>query len=87
MSVLNEGYKTRFLVLAYDIEKLTPEVWANLGITQVNYPLSEQNGCKSLVSGKCPIEKGQTAIYHMTMPIANSFPKVLYFFHIAPIEI
>ncbi|XP_011305854.1 protein NPC2 homolog [Fopius arisanus] len=70
-----------------DAEALKPVVKAKaLGIT-VDYPLPEQDACKSLVNGECPLEKGELVSYGLRMPILKAYPKVdlhLTFFLVDP---
>ncbi|XP_015120673.1 NPC intracellular cholesterol transporter 2 [Diachasma alloeum] len=59
-----------------DTDDLKPIVKARaLGIT-VNYPLPEQDACKSLTNGECPLEKGELISYGLKMPILKAYPNV-----------
>ncbi|CAL7949793.1 unnamed protein product [Xylocopa violacea] len=55
---------------------LVPEVTVQLGSISSPYPLPEQNACKSLISGQCPLEKGERATYLLKMPVEKAYPKV-----------
>ncbi|KOC59746.1 Epididymal secretory protein E1 [Habropoda laboriosa] len=55
---------------------LRPDVDVQLGNMHVKYPFPEQNACKGLVSGSCPLEKGEVSTYFMRMPIERAYPKI-----------
>lgn len=46
-----------------------------MGIT-IEYPYPEQDACKSLTNGKCPLSEGDEATYNLKMPISESYPSV-----------
>ncbi|KAK1133036.1 hypothetical protein K0M31_014399 [Melipona bicolor] len=55
---------------------LKPVVNVELGTIHIPYPLPEQNACKNLVSGQCPLQKGEPATYLLKMPVEKSYQKV-----------
>ncbi|XP_049801930.1 NPC intracellular cholesterol transporter 2-like [Schistocerca nitens] len=55
---------------------LRPDVLANIGGVEVNYQLPQQDACQSLVSGSCPLQAGQTAVYSLVINILEMYPKV-----------
>ncbi|XP_026674888.1 NPC intracellular cholesterol transporter 2 homolog a-like [Ceratina calcarata] len=64
-----------FSVLA-NSNTLKPEVHVTLGAITTPYPLPQQDACKDLTKGSCPLQKGQSATYHMKMPVEKAYPKV-----------
>lgn len=42
----------------------------------VEFPYPEQDACKSLTKGECPLEKGDEATYSLDMPIPDNIPSV-----------
>ncbi|XP_048261802.1 NPC intracellular cholesterol transporter 2-like isoform X1 [Bombus terrestris] len=57
-------------------KSLKPVVDVQLGGGHVPYPLPEQNACKGLVNGQCPLQKGQSATYRLKMPVEKSYPRI-----------
>nr|XP_003705423.1 PREDICTED: protein NPC2 homolog [Megachile rotundata] len=57
-------------------KSLKPDVDVELGKIHVKYPLPQQNACMDLESSRCPLEKGEVAVYKLKMPIEKSYPKV-----------
>ncbi|KAK9294375.1 hypothetical protein QLX08_010995 [Tetragonisca angustula] len=57
-------------------KSLRPVVDVELGAIHTPYPLPEQNACRNLVSGQCPLQKGDSATYLLKMPVEKSYPKV-----------
>ncbi|KAG6800907.1 NPC intracellular cholesterol transporter 2 [Apis mellifera caucasica] len=55
---------------------LRPVVDVDLGNSHMQYPLPEQNACKNLVNGQCPLQSGQAATYYLKMPVLKAYPKV-----------
>ncbi|XP_003488795.1 NPC intracellular cholesterol transporter 2 [Bombus impatiens] len=55
---------------------LKPVVDVQLGSGHIPYVLPEQNACNGLVSGQCPLQKGQSATYHLKMPVEKSYPRI-----------
>ncbi|CAK9822460.1 NPC intracellular cholesterol transporter 2 [Anthophora retusa] len=60
----------------HNTKTLRPDVDVELGNMHVKYPFPEQNGCKGLVSGSCPLQKGEVATYYMKMPIEKAYPRI-----------
>ncbi|KOX77076.1 Epididymal secretory protein E1 [Melipona quadrifasciata] len=54
---------------------LRPVVDVQLGSIHIPHLLPEQNACKNLVSGQCPLEKGESATYLLKMPVKKSYQK------------
>ncbi|XP_012228935.1 NPC intracellular cholesterol transporter 2 [Linepithema humile] len=59
-----------------DAKALTPRVRVTLGGVTIPYRYPEQDACKSLVKGDCPLEKDEQATYGLNMPIEKSYPPV-----------
>ncbi|XP_046828899.1 NPC intracellular cholesterol transporter 2 homolog a-like [Vespa crabro] len=59
-----------------DTATLKPKVIVTiLGIsTEYEYPRPE--GCKDLINGECPLEKGELVTYTISMPILESYPNI-----------
>jgi len=57
-------------------ESLKPRVKVTIMGVTIDYPYPEQDACKSLTKGKCPLSKGDEATYNLKMPIAKSYPSV-----------
>ncbi|XP_076299689.1 NPC intracellular cholesterol transporter 2 isoform X2 [Lasioglossum baleicum] len=55
---------------------LTPKVTVHIGSISTAYQLPEQNACKSLVNGECPLDKGERVTYKLQMPIEKIYPKI-----------
>ncbi|GJQ76788.1 hypothetical protein Trydic_g14999 [Trypoxylus dichotomus] len=58
------------------IEGLKPEVIAYALGAEVNYPLSETDGCNSLINIRCPIDAGELVRYNLQMPILSIYPTI-----------
>lgn len=59
-----------------DAKSLKPRVRVTIMGVTIDYPFPEQDACKSLTNGKCPLNKGDKATYNLKMPIDESYPKV-----------
>ncbi|CAD1473096.1 unnamed protein product, partial [Heterotrigona itama] len=57
-------------------KSLKPVVDAEVGIIHTPFPLPEQNACRNLVNGQCPLQKGESATYLLKMPVEKSYPKI-----------
>ncbi|XP_031825466.1 NPC intracellular cholesterol transporter 2 [Nomia melanderi] len=64
-----------FTVLA-STKTLRPVVDVQIGNAHSPYPLPEQNACKSLANGECPLDKGEVVTYKLKMPIEKIYPKI-----------
>lgn len=42
----------------------------------IQYPYPEQDACKSLTNGECPLKKDAKVTYNLEMPISKSYPSV-----------
>ncbi|KZC06503.1 Epididymal secretory protein E1 [Dufourea novaeangliae] len=62
--------------VADNTKTLRPVVDVQLGNTNIKYPLPEQNACKNLVDGQCPLDKGEVVTYKLKMPIEKIYPKI-----------
>ncbi|KAI4471646.1 niemann pick type c2 protein npc2-related [Holotrichia oblita] len=58
------------------VEGLTPEVIATALGVNVTYPLSETNGCNSLLNIRCPIDAEEIIRYQLQMPILAFYPTI-----------
>ncbi|XP_078034715.1 NPC intracellular cholesterol transporter 2 [Augochlora pura] len=59
-----------------NIKTLKPDVDVQIGTGHVKYPLPQQNACKSLVNGECPLDKGEVVTYKLKMPVEKMYPRV-----------
>ncbi|OAD60365.1 Protein NPC2 like protein [Eufriesea mexicana] len=57
-------------------KSLRPVVDIELGNVHMDYPFPEQNACKNLATGQCPLEKGEPVSYYLKMPIEKSYPRI-----------
>ncbi|XP_076165083.1 NPC intracellular cholesterol transporter 2 [Ptiloglossa arizonensis] len=69
-----EGY-IKFNV-AKNLKTLKPVVDVQLGDVHMDYALPQQNACKDLVDGECPLDKGESVTYHLKMPVHTYYPTV-----------
>ena len=53
-----------------------PEVVAYALGTEVNFPLDEPDGCKSLINTHCPLEINEGVVYQLNMPVSYIYPQV-----------
>jgi len=44
--------------------------------TTMDYPYPEQDACKSLTNGGCPLNEGDEATYNLKMPISELYPSL-----------
>lgn len=42
----------------------------------IPYPYPEQDACKSLINGECPLKKDAEVTYNLEMPISKTYPTV-----------
>ncbi|XP_011876344.1 PREDICTED: epididymal secretory protein E1 [Vollenhovia emeryi] len=59
-----------------DAKTLKPRVRVTIMGVTIDYPYPEQDACKSLTNGKCPLSKGDEATYNLKMPISESYPSI-----------
>lgn len=59
-----------------DADSLKPRVRVTLMGSTIDYPYPEQDACKSLINGECPLKKNAEATYNLEMPIAKSLPSI-----------
>ncbi|XP_063982037.1 NPC intracellular cholesterol transporter 2-like [Diachasmimorpha longicaudata] len=57
-----------------DTDDLHPKVLVKVAGFTIDYPLPEQDACKSLTNGECPLEKGELVSYGLKMPILKMYP-------------
>ncbi|XP_047366452.1 NPC intracellular cholesterol transporter 2-like [Vespa velutina] len=59
-----------------DTAVLKPQVKVTvLGIT-TEYEYPRPDGCKDLINGECPLEKGELVTYTLSMPILKIYPNI-----------
>jgi len=58
-----------------DTDDLKPEVWATFAGMTTNYALPQQDACKSLTNGECPLDESEEVTYGLRMPILRLYPK------------
>ena len=46
-----------------------------MGMT-VDYPIEQQDACKSLTNGECPLDEGEEVTYRLVMNISPQYPAV-----------
>lgn len=63
-------------ILSNDVKNLFPRVKATVGGITIPYPYPEQDACKSLVKGNCPLKKDDEATYSLRMPIDKNIPSL-----------
>lgn len=59
-----------------DAKALRPDVKVTVMGATINYPYPEQDACKSLTKGECPLDEGDEATYNLKMPIQDALPSV-----------
>ncbi|EZA51211.1 NPC intracellular cholesterol transporter 2 [Ooceraea biroi] len=60
-----------------DAKSLTPRVKVTFWGITIDYPYPEQDACKSLTNGRCPLAKSDKVTYNLKMPIDKSYPDVV----------
>ncbi|XP_043274106.1 NPC intracellular cholesterol transporter 2 [Venturia canescens] len=55
---------------------LKPQVMVTAAGFTLPYELPEQNACKSLVNGYCPLDEGEVVTYGLEMPVQQAYPKL-----------
>ncbi|XP_063222514.1 NPC intracellular cholesterol transporter 2 isoform X2 [Bacillus rossius redtenbacheri] len=53
----------------HTVTKMKPDVKALALGTTIDYPLPQQDGCAALVDASCPVESGESIIYHLQLNI------------------
>ncbi|XP_070172290.1 NPC intracellular cholesterol transporter 2 [Polyergus mexicanus] len=59
-----------------DAKSLVPRVMVSIMGATVPYPYPEQDACKSLINGECPLKKDAEVTYNLEMPISKKYPTV-----------
>ncbi|KAL6434005.1 hypothetical protein ACFW04_005866 [Cataglyphis niger] len=59
-----------------DTKSLVPQVIVTVMGGTIKYPYPEQDACKSLTNGECPLKKDAKVTYNLNMPISKSYPSV-----------
>ncbi|XP_012533990.1 NPC intracellular cholesterol transporter 2 [Monomorium pharaonis] len=59
-----------------DAESLKPRVKVTFAGITIEYPYPEQDACKSLTNGECPLSEGDEATYNLKMPISELYPSL-----------
>lgn len=59
-----------------DAKSLKPRVRVTFWGSTINYPYPEQDACKSLTNGECPLSEGDEATYNLKMPISKVYPAI-----------
>lgn len=55
---------------------LKPRVRVTIMGATIDYPYPEQDACKSLTNGECPLSKGDEATYNLQMEISKLYPSL-----------
>lgn len=55
---------------------LRPRVRVTIFGSTIEYPYPEQDACKSLTNGQCPLSEGDGATYNLKMPISKMYPSL-----------
>ncbi|XP_067007832.1 NPC intracellular cholesterol transporter 2 [Anabrus simplex] len=64
------------IAIDHAVSKLTPQVKATSAGITIDYPLPQQDGCKSLTNSECPLAAGEEVTYRLEMPILEAYPLV-----------
>jgi len=57
-------------------KSLKPRVRVTFLGTTIDYHYPEQDACKSLTNGRCPLSEGDAATYSLKMPISEVYPSL-----------
>ncbi|XP_068081545.1 NPC intracellular cholesterol transporter 2 [Anabrus simplex] len=60
----------------HTVSKLTPQVKATAAGITIDYPLPQQDGCKSITNSECPLGAGEEVTYRLEMPILQAYPLI-----------